>query len=112
MDEWIPEPQEHGWLEPPRRRPPTAVGLATPPPPRDPRHSRYRETRIARVRRVLAQLVFATGLGVAAGEFVPIPILMSLFVGLTGGRLMLKRRRTKLSQLALHFGSSSSRRAA
>ena len=112
MDEWIPEPQEQGWLEPPRRRPPTAVGIATPPPPRGPRRSRYRETRMQRIARAFAQLAFATGAGVAAGAFVSVPILLSLLVGLTGGRLILQRRRSRFSQLVLNFGSGASRRAA
>ena len=64
MDEWLPDPQEQGSLEPPRRRPPTAVGVATPPPPRGPRRSRYREGRIHRIGRILAQL--AVSIGVAA----------------------------------------------
>jgi hypothetical protein len=32
-DEWPPRPDPFGALEPPRRNPPTAVGVATPPPP-------------------------------------------------------------------------------
>jgi hypothetical protein len=112
MDEWVPKPQEDGWLEPPRRRPPTAVGVATPPPPRGPRRSRYRETRMQRIGRVFAQLAFSTAFGLAAGTFVSVPILLSLLVCLTGGRLILRRRRSRLSQLVLNYGSSSSRRAA
>src|SRR4051812_19833728 len=112
MDEWIPEPQEQGWLEPPRRRPPTAIGVATPPPPRGPRRSRYRETRMQRIGRAFAQLMFSTAVGLAAGTFVPVPILLSLLAGLTGGRLILQRRRSRFSKLLLNFGSSTSRRAA
>ena len=32
----LPEPESWGSLEPPRRRPPTAIGVLTPPPPRRP----------------------------------------------------------------------------
>ena len=32
----LPEPESWGSREPPRRRPPTAIGLLTPPPPRRP----------------------------------------------------------------------------
>ena len=32
-DAWPPKPDPFGALEPPRRNPPTAVGVATPPPP-------------------------------------------------------------------------------
>jgi len=35
-DTEMPEPESWGSLEPPRRRPPTAIGLLTPPPPRRP----------------------------------------------------------------------------
>ena len=112
MDEWLPEPQEEGSLEPPRRRPPTAVGVATPPPPRGPRRSRYRETRLERIGRTFAQLAVSTFFGLAAGEFIPIPLLLSLLVCLAGGRMILQRRRSPLSQRALYWGSSSSRRAA
>lgn len=35
-DAELPEPESWGSLEPPRRRPPTAIGLLTPPPPRRP----------------------------------------------------------------------------
>jgi hypothetical protein len=112
MDEWTPGPQEQGWLEPPRRRPPTAVGVATPPPPRRPRRPHYRETRMQRVGRVFAQLAVSTACGLAVGTFVSLPILVSLLAGLTGGRLILHRRRTPFSRLVLKLGSSSSRRAA
>lgn len=112
MDEWIPKPEEQGWLEPPRRRPPTAVGVATPPPPRDPRRSRYRETSMQRIGRVFALLAVSTALGLAAGTFVSTPLLLALLAGLTGGRLILQRRRSRFSQLVLNFGSSSFRRAA
>lgn len=41
-DSWEPIPDPHGDREPPRRRPPTAVGVLTPPPPRRPSRSVYR----------------------------------------------------------------------
>lgn len=112
MDDWLPEPQEQGSLEPPRRRPPTAVGVATPPPPRGPRRSRYHETRMQRIGRTFAQLAFATAMGLAAGTFLPMPILLSSLAGLAGGRWILQRRRTPLAQRVLYFGSHSPRRAA
>ncbi len=112
MDEWIPKPQEQGWLEPPRRRPPTAVGVATPPPPRGPRRSHYRETRMQRIGRVFAHVAISTSFGFAAGASVPMPILLSLLVCLTGARLILQRRRSRSSQRVLNSRSSESRRAA
>ena len=112
MDEWHPEPQEEGSLEPPRRRPPTAVGVATPPPPRGPRPSRYFETRMQRIGRAFSQLMVATALGLTASNFVSIPILVSALACLTGGRMILQRRRSRFAQRVLNFGSNSSRRAA
>jgi hypothetical protein len=112
MDEWLPEPQEAGSLEPPRRPPPTAVGVATPPPPRGPLRSRYRHTRMERIGRAFALLAVSTFFGLAAGEFMPIPLLLSLLVCLAGGRMILQRQRSPRSQRMLHWGSSSSRRAA
>ena len=109
MDEWLPKPQEQGWLEPPRRRPPTAVGVATPEPPRGPRI--YRETRMQRVGRAFSKLAVSTGLGLAAASFIPVPFLVALLVVLVGGRSMLLRRRSRLSRL-MNLGSSSIRRAA
>lgn len=112
MDDWLPTPQEEGWREPPRRRPPTAIGVATPPPPRGPRRSIYHETRMQRFGRVFSQMAVATAFGLAAATFVSMPVLLSSLVCLTGGRLILQRRRSRFARLALNFGSSSSRRAA
>lgn len=106
MDEWLPEPQEQGWLEPPRRRPPTAVGVATPPPPRGP--ERHYETRMERIGRLFTQLAFATALGLTASNFVPVPVLVSWLVLLLGGRAILQRQDTHFSRLVLNLGSSSS----
>lgn len=111
MDEWIPEPQEQGWLEPPRRRPPTAVGVATPPPPRGPRFSRYRETRMQRIRRVLGQILVSATLGLAAGAFIQMPILIAMLFGLIGTRSAW-RRRSRATDRALGSAARESRRAA
>ena len=112
MDEWIPKPEAQGWLEPPRRRPPTAVGVATPPPPPGPRRARFRETRMQRIGRLFAQLAVSTALGLAAASLIPVPILLSTLVALAGGRSILQRRNTRVSRLVLRMGSHSSRRAA
>jgi hypothetical protein len=40
--EWSPDPLPSGRLGPPRRKPPTAVGTATPRPPRPPGRRGYR----------------------------------------------------------------------
>ena len=64
-DQPQPEPLEQGRLGPPRRKPPTAVGTATPRGPRHPhRPSRY-ATGLTRTRRVaiglLSSLLVASG---------------------------------------------------
>lgn len=46
MDSQFPEPEPRGFLDPPRRDPPTAVGTATPEPSPEPPHHpvRYRKS--------------------------------------------------------------------
>jgi hypothetical protein len=112
MKDWTPDPQESGWREPPRRRPPTAVGVATPPPPHRPRRAEYFETRMQRIGRLFSQMAFATACGLAAGEFVPMVVLASALIGLVGGRFILQRSGTRRARHILHLGSSSLRRAA
>lgn len=112
MDDWMPEPQERGSLEPPRRNPPTAVGVATPPPPDGPRRSRYRETRMQRIGRAFALTAVSVGLGLAAGTLVPMPVLLSSFAFLAGGRMILQRQHSRFSERLLYLGSSRLRRAA
>lgn len=52
---WPPEPDPSGALEPPRRNPPTAVGIATPPPPA--RQPRYHDRTVSRRRRMASAFV-------------------------------------------------------
>ena len=54
-DTWPPKPDPFGALEPPRRNPPTAVGLATPPPPAG--QPRYHDRRVSRRRRLASAFV-------------------------------------------------------
>lgn len=81
MPDWTPEPQTFGWLEPPRRRPPTAVGVATPPPPRGPHRVVARRTR-----RTLLDMIGMAGivgsLGVVAGLELPLGLLTQFAAGL------------------------------
>src|SRR5687768_7425046 len=111
MDEWSPTPEERGWLEPPRRRPPTAIGVATPPPPPGPRRSQHK-TRLQRIGLMFAQLSVATALGLAAAAFVSMPLMLSLLATLTGGRWILQRQHSRVLRCILYFGSSAPRRAA
>lgn len=52
---WPPEPDPFGALEPPRRNPPTAVGLATPPSPSG--RPRYYDRHVSRRRRMAEAFV-------------------------------------------------------
>jgi hypothetical protein len=61
---------------------------------------------------VFSQVMVSTAAGLAAGTFVPIPILVSLLAGLTGARLILQRSRSRRARRVLNFGSSEARRAA
>jgi hypothetical protein len=65
-----------------------------------------------RIGRAFSQMAFATAVGLAAGTFVPMPILLSSLVFLAGGRLMLQRQRSRFAERVLYFGGSKSRRAA
>jgi hypothetical protein len=64
-----------------------------------------------RVGRVFAQMAFSSALGLAAGTFIPLPILVSSFVGLVGGRAILQRQHSPFADHLLNLGSSSSRLA-
>src|SRR4051812_15578772 len=112
MDEWIPEPEERGWREPPRRRPPTAIGVATPPPPRGPDVTPYYRTRVQRIGRAFALASVSASLGIAAGTFVWMPILVASLAVLVGGRLILQRQASRFSRTVLYMGSNASRQAA
>ena len=59
MDADAPRPEERGELGPPARRPPTAVGVQTPEPPRRP--GRHRLFRLPRLGRYLRPLYFFGG---------------------------------------------------
>lgn len=62
-DAWPPKPDPFGALEPPRRNPPTAVGVATPPPPAG--QPLYWDLPITRGRRLATALVGTVLAGVA-----------------------------------------------
>jgi len=61
--EWPPETQTAGFLDPPRRKPPTAVGAATPEPPPAPQRV-PRQLRRARRGRLLERALRRLGRGV------------------------------------------------
>ncbi len=89
-DEWAPTPEPAGDLNPPRRRPPTAVGVLTPPPPHRPRRSAYRQPSL---RRRLGQAFLGastTFAGVAAVSIAshPAVLLAGSLIALMGARLI------------------------
>jgi hypothetical protein len=84
MNDWTPEPQAFGWLEPPRKYPPTAVGVATPPPPHRPhRHSTRSRWRLRRIVAVVALGLTTSGAGIVAGMGLPVSSLLEVGAGLT-----------------------------
>jgi hypothetical protein len=101
MSDWTPDPQEKGWLEPPRRNPPTAVGVATPPPPHR-RRSHYHESRLKRAARACGMATIALSAGLTAGALAPLAVSIGIGAGLTGlgvvARVMRSRRRRRFGQ--------------
>lgn len=84
MNDWTPEPQESGWLEPPRKLPPTAVGVATPPPPLGPRRRTRRDgSRLKGIAVLIGLGLASTGAGILAGVGLPISALLEIGAGLT-----------------------------
>ena len=88
-DEPRREPLEHGRLDPPRRKPPTAVGTATPRGPRRPyRPGRYHNLGLTRTRRVAIGLlsgVLAVSGGVATAVAWPGPAALWGFGSVAAG---------------------------
>src|SRR5436853_3859738 len=90
-----PEPEESGFLEPPRRRPPTAVGTATPPPRKPYKPGNYRGFRSRT--HIAAQSVLASSLGgcamAAFGTLTPWGLLLGA-ASLAGTIVMVARIRS------------------
>lgn len=93
-ESWTPEPDPSGALQPPRRNPPTAVGLATPPPPA--RQPGYHDRSIARRRR-LASAFVGTVLTSSAVSLATVGsiwwALLSTGLGAVGGVLLYRAAR-------------------
>jgi hypothetical protein len=108
MEEWTPKPQESGSLDPPRRRPPTAVGIATPPPPRHRGGEHY--ARPSRLRaRALVGFLGTFGGGVAIGSLLPAAASMTVATGLSTLLLALHIRRRRWRHLRSRHQLSASR---
>ncbi|MBX3175314.1 MAG: hypothetical protein KF709_12945 [Gemmatimonadaceae bacterium] len=115
-DEWAPEPEPAGNLQPPRRNPPTAVGVLTPPPPHRPQRTRYRASSL---RRRLAQAFLgASGAfaGIAAASIAthPVAVAAGSLLALAGARLLgiSVRSNSAPRELALVPDRKSSRKRA
>ena len=93
-DAWPPHPDPFGSLEPPRRNPPTAVGLATPPPPAG--QPRYYDRRVSRRLR-LASAFAGTVLAASATTVATLGsvwwALLSTGLGVLGGVLLYRAAR-------------------
>jgi hypothetical protein len=108
MNDWTPEPQPFGWLEPPRKYPPTAVGVATPPPPRRP-HRRSTRSRwhFRKIAAVAALGVATSSAGIAAGIALPLNALYEVGAGLTALEVatwFVRVRRRRLRSFAFRLG--------
>jgi hypothetical protein len=113
-DAWPPKPDPFGALEPPRRNPPTAIGLATPPPPAG--QPRYYDRRVSRRRR-LASAFVGTVLAASATTVATLGsvwwALLSTGLGALGGVLLYRaaqpvrrvslERASKLTRLRRRF---------
>lgn len=67
-----------------------------------------------RISRAFAHVMISTSLGILAGTFVPLLVLVPSLLVLTGGRwvLLRRRQRSRFARLVLNLGSSEMRRAA
>ena len=96
QDSWTPEPEPSGSLDPPRRRPPTAVGVATPPPPR-PRQPSYVDRRMTRRKR-LASAFVGSLMTASAASLATVgslwPAVLSTGLGAVGGVLLYRAFRS------------------
>ena len=97
MKDRTPEPQPDGFLDPPRRFPPTAVGVATPPPPRGHRRAPRSESRLRRRVRSATRLLLSLGTGATLGSVLPLLASATIVAGLSAGLVALgvRRRRRK-----------------
>ncbi|MCC7001005.1 MAG: hypothetical protein IT357_02525 [Gemmatimonadaceae bacterium] len=103
-DTELPEPESWGSLEPPRRRPPTAIGLLTPPPPRRPDaddvYTGFLRQRLAQG--FVGTTVAALGTAIAASTGGPIGFSIGAMLALGGARMigMAFRRRPRIFVIA------------
>ena len=97
MDEITPNPEPSGRLSPPRRNPPTAVGLLTPPPPpRRPSSGNYRSTLRARLAQgFVGVLAVGVGSGVTAVASGVLGVLVGAVIAFAGAPLLFASARSE-----------------
>jgi len=95
------EPQPDGFLDPPRRFPPTAVGVATPPPPRRGRSPQRPSSWIRRTIRRAVSLTVLGAAGVAIGTVLPTGVGLALAIGLSSAWLTVRIARRRRRRLVL-----------
>ena len=115
-DEYTPSPESWGRLDPPRRNPPTAVGLLTPPPPHRRRSAgTYRSSlRVRLAQGFVGVLAVGVGSGVTAVASGVLGVLLGAAVALAGAPLLFASARSdrqRVLRLSPH-ASSKHRRAA
>lgn len=109
MDEWAPSPQESGSLDPPRRVPPTAVGIATPPPPRRRDGEHYvRQSRLHHVARATVGFLTTGGSAMALASLLPTAASMTVVIALAGLLLAFHVRRRRWRHVRAHRQRSAS----
>lgn len=112
MEDWTPDLSTFGWLEPPRRRPPTAIGVATPPPPHRPfRRTIPHRSRFHRITLVAIIALAASSAGVLAGIDLPLSALLEVGGGLTvveAATWLVRARRVRLHRMARNLATRCS----
>jgi hypothetical protein len=92
MKDRTPEPKPDGFLDPPRRFPPTAVGVATPPPPRGHRRNFRGESRLRRRVKSAARLLLFLSAGATLGSILPLAASATILAGLSASLVALRIR--------------------
>lgn len=109
--DFVPDPDPSGRLDPPRRNPPTAVGVLTPPPP--PRRTPsgvYRSSLRARLAQGFVGVVaVGVGSGIVAAASGVIGVAAGVAVALTGAPLLFASARSDGARV-LRFSARRPRR--
>jgi len=113
-DDWQPEPLPSGSLNPPGRKPPTAVGTATPRPPSpEYRPTRYGRglTRVERIARASLGGIAFVG-GAVGSVVVPVGLATVLCATTCAAGLLIARRSMKIPSIFKTVRREAGRRRA